>query len=273
LSEICDPVFKDSMPQFYDTYLGPITFAPFAADIAQRVKILKPERVLEIACGTGIVTYAIADVLPAGTAIVATDLSPSMIDFAKAKRPEAEIIWRQADAQKLPFTDISFDLVVCQFGVMFLPDKPSAFREARRVLVPGGCLIFTVWDSLEANELQRTNADAISALFPENPPTFIRRVPFGYHDRTTIAEQLRDAGFGEIRIEAIAKSMQVPSARHYAVGGCLGGPLLDEIERRDRDGIDRATDAVARAIERRFGPGAFAVEGRALVVTASVPEP
>jgi ubiquinone/menaquinone biosynthesis C-methylase UbiE len=265
---IGDPIFKDSMPEFYDTYLGPITFAPFAADIAGRAKALKPARLLETACGTGIVTYAIADALPTGTAIVATDLSPSMIAFAKAKHPEAGIVWRRADAQKLPFPDSSFDLVVCQFGVMFLPDKPSAFREARRVLDPGGCLIFTVWDSLDANVLQRTNADAISALFPKDPPTFIQRVPFGYHDRTTIEGQLRDAGFGAVRIEAIEKTMQVPSARHYAVGGCRGGPLLGEIECRDRGGIDRATDAAARAIERRFGPGAFAALGRALVVTA-----
>ncbi len=148
------PMFKGSMPAFYDRYLGPIQFVPWAAETAARIGRLKPARLLETACGTGIVTLAMADASP-GTQIVATDFSQPMLDFAAAKRPGAKIEWKMADAQALPFPDASFDMLVSQFGVMFFPDKAKAYAEARRVLKPGGQFLFTAWDKLEHNELPR----------------------------------------------------------------------------------------------------------------------
>lgn len=262
-------LFKGAMPAFYDRYLGPIAFAPYAAEMAARVKALAPRRVLETACGTGIVTYAMRDALPGNVEIVATDLSQAMVDFAAAKEPKARITWQQADAQKLLFPDGSFDVVVCQFGVMFFPDKPQGLREARRVLVPGGRFIFTAWDGLENNELPRINANAIAELFPDDPPTFMQRVPYGYYDQAAIRAQLRDAGFAEVTIGIVQKMPDVASARDYAIGSCQGGPLRNEIEARDPGGLERATDAAARAVEKRFGLGPFTVTTQALVVTAA----
>jgi ubiquinone/menaquinone biosynthesis C-methylase UbiE len=188
-------VFKGGMPAFYDRYLGAITFAPYAAEIAGRVAALTPQRILETACGTGILTLAMAECLPPTAQIVATDLSQPMVDFAAAKRGDPRITWRQADAQDLPFADTVFDLVVCQFGIMFLPDKRKGLREACRVLRPGGRFVFTSWDGLDHNALPQTAVAAIAALFPADPPSFMQRVPYGYHDRATIAAQLKSAGF------------------------------------------------------------------------------
>jgi SAM-dependent methyltransferase len=209
------------------------------------------------------------DALPANVEIVATDLSQAMVDFAAAKQPDARISWQQADAQKIPFPDRSFDVVVCQFGVMFFPDKPQGLREARRVLAPGGRFIFTAWDGLENNELARINAKAVAELFPDDPPTFMQRVPYGYHDQAAITAQLRDAGFAKVSIDIVQKKPDVANARDYAIGSCQGGPLRHEIESRDANGLERATEAAAGALEKRFGLGPFTVTTQALVVTAS----
>src|SRR6266404_4632332 len=133
-----DKFFAGSIPKLYESYLVPLIFEPYAADIAGRLASRSPGRVLEIAAGTGVVTRALVSTLPDRTAIVATDLNQTMLDQAAVTGTRRPVEWRQADAMQLPFTDGAFDAVVCQFGVMFFPDKPKAFAEARRVLKPGG---------------------------------------------------------------------------------------------------------------------------------------
>src|SRR6188508_2038428 len=146
-----DKVFAGSIPKLYDTHLVPLIFEPYATDLANRLGSRPLSRVLEIAAGTGVVTRAIAARLPESVAIIATDLNQAMLDQAAAVGTQRKVEWRQADAMKLPFEDASFDAVVCQFGVMFFPDKPGAFAEARRVLKPGGLFVFNVWDAIEHN--------------------------------------------------------------------------------------------------------------------------
>jgi len=260
------PIFKGSMPAFYDRYLGPIQFVPWAAETAARVAKLKPTRLLETACGTGIVTYAMAGASP-GTQIVATDFSQPMLDFAAAKRPEAKIEWKVADAQALPSPDASFDMLVCQFGVMFFPDKAKAYSEARRVLKPGGQFLFTVWDKLEHNELPQISSAAIGELFPNDRPTFMARGPYGYNDIPAIEHALRAAGFARVEAETMKKRIRA-TARDHAVGTCQGGPLRNEIEARDPNGLERATEAVAKALEQKFGEGEFEARSQAIFVTA-----
>ena len=147
-----DKVFAGSIPKLYETHLVPLIFEPYAADLARRVAACKPSRILEIAAGTGVVTRALARSLPGGVDIVATDLNPGMLEQAAAVGTSRPVQWQQADAMALPFPDASFDTVACQFGVMFFPDKAKAFAEARRVLKPGGTLLFSVWDRIEENE-------------------------------------------------------------------------------------------------------------------------
>src|SRR5215469_14013615 len=120
-----DRVFTGSVPALYDRYLGPLIFAPYAADLARRVGAAAPSRILETACGTGIVTRAIAAALSDAAELVATDLNQPMLDHAAAQPGAARAVWRQADALALPFDDASFDIVVCQFGAMFFPDRQA----------------------------------------------------------------------------------------------------------------------------------------------------
>ena len=144
--------FVGSIPEHYDQGLGPMIFADYAGDMAERVAASVPSRVLETAAGTGIVTRRLRDLLPAATQLTATDLNPPMLEVVRAKfRSGEQVAFRPADAMALPFTDASFDAVVCQFGVMFYPDKDKSYREVHRVLAPGGRYFFSVWDSRRYN--------------------------------------------------------------------------------------------------------------------------
>jgi SAM-dependent methyltransferase len=190
-----DKVFAGSIPELYERYLVPMIFEPYAKDLAERLTTLPLRRVLEVAAGTGVVTRAIASALPASVAIVATDLNQPMLAHASALGTSRAVEWRQADALKLPFEDASFDAVVCQFGVMFFPDKAAAYAEARRVLRPGGTFLFNAWDRIEENEFADCVTNALGTIFPDDPPRFLARTPHGYHDRAVIARDVTRGGF------------------------------------------------------------------------------
>jgi SAM-dependent methyltransferase len=256
-----DKVFAGSIPKLYDTYLVPLIFEPYAADLVNRLRARPLSRVLEIAAGTGVVTRALAAALPESTFIVATDLNQAMLDQASAVGTKRPVEWRQADAMQLPFRDATFDAVVCQFGVMFFPEKPKAFSEARRVLSPGGVFIFNVWDRIEENEFADTIMTALASLFPKDPPRFMARTPHGYHDLGQIARDLANGGFTTSpRIETVAARSRAKSSREPAIAYCQGTPWRNEIETRDAARLGEATDVAAEAIARRFGRGA--VDGK-----------
>jgi ubiquinone/menaquinone biosynthesis C-methylase UbiE len=252
-----DTRFSGTIPELYDSYLVPMIFESYAADLAKRVAEHRPSRVLEIAAGTGAVTRAMAYALPAEVELVATDLSQPMLDRAMALGTPRPVTWQQADASLLPFEDASFDAVVCQFGVMFFPDKVRAFSEARRVLRPGGVLLFNVWDRIEENEFAHTVTAALARLFPEEPPRFMVCTPHGYFDLEVISRDLADAGFSEApRFETIAARSRAASGRLAAIAYCQGTPVRNEIEARGA-GMDNVTQACASALTERFGTGAI----------------
>lgn len=259
-----DAVFSGTIAEFYDRYIGP-TFAPWAADIVRRLNGFSSGSLLEVAAGTGMVTEALARALPAGVAITATDLNHGMIDYGARKPGMGRVAWRQADAMALPFADACFNAVVCQFGVMFFPDRVRAYAEARRVLRPGGRSIFNVWDSLEHNQWVRIAEKTVARLFPGAPTGFLGRVPFAYHDPNRIRNDLRAAGFQTCKIEPVAATFRA-TARDLAIGVCQGTPLRAEIEAADPNALGRATDAVAAALAVVFGDGPAVVSMRALVV-------
>jgi ubiquinone/menaquinone biosynthesis C-methylase UbiE len=265
-----DRVFAGSIPAIYDRYLGPLIFAGYAADLAQRVAAATPCRVLETAAGTGMVTRAMARALPAAVEIIATDLNQPMLDYAAAQPGVERVAWRQADAQALPFPDGSFDVVVCQFGVMFFPDRAAGYREARRVLRPGGRFLFNVWDRIEENEPADVVTAALGVIFPDDPPRFLARTPHGYHDAAAIIEALRQAGFSRIETETVAKRSRAASPRDPAVGFCQGTPLRGEIEARGPGRLEEATDAAAAAVAARFGTGPIDGKIQAHIFTAFV---
>jgi ubiquinone/menaquinone biosynthesis C-methylase UbiE len=265
---IGDSVFTGSIPALYDRHLGPLLFVPYAADLVRRLADIKVGSVLETAAGTGIVTQALAAALPAAVELVATDLNQAMIDFAAAKPGLKRVSFRQADATKLPFADASFDAVVCQYGVMFFPDRVAGYREARRALKPGGRFLFNVWDSLAHNPVAAVVNDSMASLFPVDPPRFLARAPHGYHDVEAVRSDLRRAGFSNISVETLTLTCSAPSHRDPAVGFCQGSPLRGEIEARNAGGLQQATEAAAAAVAKRFGTGALASTMQAHVFTA-----
>jgi ubiquinone/menaquinone biosynthesis C-methylase UbiE len=264
-----DLVFAGSIPALYERYLGPLIFEPYAPLLAERVANAKPGRVLETAAGTGILTRSLARLLQGTTEIVATDLNQPMLDFAAAQPGTARVTWRSADALALPFFDRSFDVVVCQFGAMFFPDKVAAYREALRVLRPGGSFVLGVWDRIEENEFAELVTEAVAALFPGDAPSFLKRTPHGYHDATRIRGELASAGFAGVVVETIARRSQAPGYRDPAIGYCQGTPLRNEIEARDASRLGEATEAAAAALGARFGFGPIDGKIQAHVITAS----
>ena len=264
-----DKVFAGSIPEIYDRLMVPLIFEPYAADLAERVAAVQPQEVLETAAGTGVVTRALSSRLPADVRIVATDLNPPMLAHAAGRLSDARVEWQQADALALPFEDRRFDAVVCQFGAMFFPDKGRAYREAHRVLKPGGCLVFNVWDRIEANEFADVVTQSLAQVFPDDPPRFLARTPHGYHDEAQIRAELRTAGFAEVSAEAVEARSRAPSSQEPALAYCQGTPLRNEIEARDPSGLEAATERAAQALAGRFGPGPVDGRIRAIVFTAT----
>jgi ubiquinone/menaquinone biosynthesis C-methylase UbiE len=261
-------IFAGAIPENYDRYLGPVIFEPYAADLVTRLKTKELDRVLEIACGTGIVTRRMRDALPANVEIVATDLNPDMFQFAKAKfKTGGSILWQQADASALPFPDRSFDAVVCQFGYMFVPDKPTAMREAHRVLKPGATFLFNVWDSFDANPFAEIAHTTIASFFDRDPPRFYE-IPFSLHESNVVRELLRNAGFEKIESFSETKPCRSTSAKEFATGLVRGNPVGTEAMERGVD-PEKIIEAVARRLAERFGKAPVEGTMRAIVWQAT----
>ena len=265
-----DKLFSGSIPENYDRYMVPLIFAPYAADLSERAAALSPGAMLEVAAGTGVVTRALAPMLSAGARYVVTDLNQPMLDYAASRQaPDARITWRQADALTLPFADAAFDLVVCQFGAMFFPDRPAAYRETKRVLKPGGHFLFSVWDRIEENVFADDVTRTLARIFPEDPPRFLARTPHGYHDTALIGGELRSAGFSPVAIETRAEQSRAASPRIPAAAYCQGTVLRTEIEARAAGQLEAVTESVAAALAARHGSGEVAAKIQAHVIAAT----
>lgn len=263
-----DTSFAGSIPALYDRHMVPLLFEPYAQDMAERLRDIADGRVLETAAGTGAVTRALAATLPSSVEIIATDLNQAMLDHAATRLQAPNVQWRQADAQALPFEDGSFDAVVCQFGIMFLPDKEAGYREALRLLKPGGRFVFNVWGPLAENPVSEAVAGAMADLFPDDPPRFIERMPFGYADPDRIVGEVERAGFESVEIDEVEKVTIARSAREPAIGLCQGSPLRAEIEARAPGRLEEITDRVAEILAERFGSSSIENRMLAFVVTA-----
>jgi ubiquinone/menaquinone biosynthesis C-methylase UbiE len=259
--------FTGTIPALYEKHLVPVIFDPYARDLVARVPDRAGVAVLEVACGTGAVTRGLLGRLPASARLVATDLNQGMIEVARSLTPaDPRLEWRAADGTALPFADGEFDAVVCQFGIMFFPDKLAGMREARRLLKPGGRYLFNVWDAFEHNAFGRVTHATIASFFESDPPAFYL-TPFGYHGVEVIERTLREAGFGEIRIERVQKELTGPSARDFATGLVRGNPVALSIAERGVD-QERVVGAVAEALRPFYGDGPMRGTIRAVVVTA-----
>ena len=266
-----DKVFAGSIPEFYDRYLVPLIFASYASDVAARIEGATPRDVLETAAGTGALTTAMVSRLPAQTRIVASDLNQAMLDHASAKPALRDrVIWKQADAQALPFDEATFDVVTCQFGMMFLPDRIKGYTEARRVLRRGGRFIFAVWDHISNNHFADVVTESLTAMFPQDPPVFLARTPHGHHDAARLRAELSAAGLRDVAIETIHHTSKASSAGDVALAYCEGTPLRNEIVARDVSRLGEATRVATDALAKRFGKGEIEGLISALVITATV---
>lgn len=264
-----DKVFAGGMPAIYEKLFVPMIFEPYAQVMAERIAASAPRDVLEIAAGTGVLTRAMASRLGPGTRITATDLNQPMLDLAIANQDtDQRITWEQADGLALPFDPQTFDIVACQFGVMFFPDRIAGYREARRVLKPSGRYLFNVWDAIENNAFVATVAQTLTDMFPDDPPRFMERTPHGYHDLAAITADVRAAGFSLVQTETVDCVSHARSALDAATAYCQGNPLSVEIEARAPGKLQDVTAIVAEALRRRFGEGAIEGAIRAHIITA-----
>ena len=262
--------FVGNIPQHYDQGLGPLIFVDYAADMARRVAACNPARVLETAAGTGIVTRQLRNVLPAGSHVTATDLNPPMLDIARAKfRAGEAVAFEPADAMALPFADGSFDAVVCQFGVMFYPDKDKSCREVLRVLAPGGRYLFSIWDAHRYNPFGRITHDIVGRFFPVDPPQFMN-VPFSYAFEP-IKHSLIEAGFAGIEAAVVRLEKAIPDAAAFARAIVYGSPLIDQLQARGGVAPEQVVDALLREFHREFGADPGCMPLQAIMFSAEKP--
>jgi ubiquinone/menaquinone biosynthesis C-methylase UbiE len=268
--EESDTAFVGSVPEFYDRYMVPLIFEPYADDLVTRVRLLAPTDLLEVAAGSGVVTRALAAGLSESVAITATDLNQPMLDHAQTVGTAMPVEWQQADVMSLPFPNASFDVVVCQFGVMFFPDKIAAHGEVARVLRPGGTYVFSVWDAIEQNEFVHVVEQALAELFPPNPPRFMSRTPHGYFDDSTLRNDLAATdAFASVTIDAVDAQSRARTPDVAAKAYLEGTPLLSEIEACDPNGLAEALKVSTTAIAERFGAVDPVGKIRGFVVTAT----
>ncbi len=260
--------FDGSIPRRYDEHLGPLFFRFYGQDLARRVAAPENGSVLEIACGTGISTEYLRAALPSTCAIVATDVNDAMLDFAREKRGDLDNVrFENADALDLPFDADSFDAVVCQFGVMFLPDKVHGMAEIARVLKPGAAFTFNTWQSTARNPIVETAQETIASFFQQDPPTFLT-IPFGYYEEDRVRADLTAAGFGDVAIETVDTTVEVSSVDGLAVGFVEGNPGIHEIRERASAAPGEIAAAVAEAFRAAYGDAPLRADLEALVITA-----
>jgi len=260
--------FAGQMPEFYDRFLVPMMFAPFAQDLAQRLQRMRSGHVLELAAGTGIVTRALAQTLPPTVAITATDLNPAMLAQAKSHFGLERIQWQEADALSLPFAGQQFDYVVCQFGVMFFPDKITAFREALRVLKPGGRFLFSVWGSREGS-VWDVAVTVVGQYLSRDPESLVSPP---YNDVAKVQADLAAAGFASITAEDVIQSTRSGSPREAAISQCHGGLVRAAIDAHMPERLDEITEAATAAIAARFGNGSIESPLHAILFAATRPK-
>jgi ubiquinone/menaquinone biosynthesis C-methylase UbiE len=264
--------FVGAIPENYDRYLAPLFFNPYADDLVARLPVRDGMHVLEVAAGTGIVTRRLVDKLAGRGAVVGTDLNAAMFAHARKHVSAGKATWRVADGTSLPFDSGSFDAVICQFGIMFFPDKTQGAREAFRVLKPGGLYLLNVWDALEYNPVPRITHETIAGFFPKDPPRFYT-VPFSYHDTAAIESLLGESGFEDVRTERVAKEGESPSSADAAIGLIEGNPVFGEIMQRRPEALAEIKAAVAARLAGELGDHPLRVPLRAIVASARRPAP
>jgi len=261
--------FEGTIPVNYDKYLGPILFEPYALDIINRLKNDEIENLLELACGTGRLTRHLVGRIPANGRLVATDLNQAMIDIAKTKVQDEKIEWKVVNAQDLPFADAQFDHIICQFGVMFFPDKQKSFEEALRVLRPGGKYILNSWESVEKNPRIDTIWQTVLEVFPNDPPEFLKKGPYAFNDQAGIEKLLRNAGFKNIKIDTVATTPQYNGPDDLINGFVEGTTLYNNLKEKSAESRQQLKTLLKQRLAKQDEVLGNTVPSLALVIEAT----
>lgn len=261
--------FSGSVPAQYHDRLGPLLFEPYAAELATRVPTGPGIRVLETACGTGIATRCVLEAAPMAQ-IVATDLNADMLAVARGHLVDhqARVRFVVGDMTALPFADASFDVVMCQFGLMFVPDKSLALRDARRVLRSGGTLLMSTWAAMDRNPVVRITHETLREFFPDDPPRFYE-TPFSLDDPGALGALLQGEGFHDVRVEIVEKQGHAADAPTAATGLLEGNPVAATIRARGPQALRRVHDEIARRLAAAFGTTDLRVPLTAIIATAT----
>ncbi|HVU58959.1 MAG TPA: methyltransferase domain-containing protein [Puia sp.] len=263
------PAFSGAIPENYDRYLGPYIFEPYARHLVECAASSAPGAILEIACGTGRVTRHLQKAFP-GVRLIATDINKDMVDIARRLTPGANIEWQTADARELPFDDHSFDMVIFQFGLMFVPDKQKALSEAQRVLRPGGRLLFSTWDSLENNPAFHLADTVVKKYFPIDPPRFFH-LPFSLHDDSQLTAWTKAAGFTDVHASLVKLPGYSPSAADTATGMLEGSPMYNTLNELAPGLIPVIKADLTKALAEKFGEAPLTSPNQAWMIEARRP--
>ena len=256
----------DTMRETRERYLVPSLLQPFADDMARRLARLTLGPLLEVSAGTGVLTQALTSAMSAGLSIVATDPDRATVAYASVKPGMARVTWQHAEPQALPFLDAAFGIVTCHFAVATMPARLRAFRETRRVMKPNGRFVFSVPGNIRHNPVALCVRDALHKLLPTAPPRYIEHGLHGYADNETIDDDLTSVGFTDALYTTVELPYAAASATDAAIGYCLGTPLRAEL---GAGSTTMAIEAVAQALQTRFGTGAINTTMRAHIISAS----
>lgn len=214
-----------SAARFYQEKFVPALFRQWSAPVVEAAAVTRGDRVLDVACGTGVLTRDVAAIVGVDTPPAGLDLSAGMLAIAHELAPKIE--WRQGNAENLPYPDNSFDRVLCQFGLMFFADRLAALAEMRRVLKPGGRLALAVWDRLENNPGFARKVEILEAT-AGNAAADALRAPFCLGDTALLHDLAREAGIGGLSVETLAGRARFPNIREFVAAELRGWlPVMD----------------------------------------------
>jgi len=237
----------------YEEALVPAIFAPWAPLVVDLAHPQEGERVLDVACGTGIVARTLASCVGPRGAVAGVDLNPGMLKVARRvcateSHSAAQIEWHEASADKLPFLDALFNVVCCQLGLQFFPDRAAALREMRRVLVPGGRLAVMVWRGIHESPGFAVLAEALERHVG-GAAAAIMRAPFGLSDSEELTALVRAAGFHDIVIQQRVGTVRFGSTEKLVSSYIAGSPLAGPISKAS----DAARQALVADVQNALG--------------------
>jgi ubiquinone/menaquinone biosynthesis C-methylase UbiE len=244
----------------YEEWLGPLIFEPSSIEFLSHLITLPVRSILETSCGTGRLTRHLRREFPAAVQLTATDINIDMITVAKDKLNNSGIVFKVADAQQLPFSENSFDLVVNQFGSMFFPDKQRGFDEAFRVLKPEGHFAFATWDRTSGIPLLKLIIDDHIVPLFEGEDTDRFYIPFALHDPRQLTHFLTNAGFTNNKVQRVAFVSRASSPREIVNAFFLRHSMGREVREKAPDAFPKVAETLERAIGERFGTGEFSFE-------------